>query len=39
MLNEDDEILYKLLSKKILEIAKVKNKNRDYKNIEEYLGG
>lgn len=38
-LKSDDEILYKLLSKNILEIAKVKNKNRDYKNIEEYLGG
>ena len=38
-LKGDDEILYKLLSKNILEIAKVKNKNRDYKNIEEYLGG
>ena len=39
VLKSDDEILYKLLSKKVLEIAKVKNKNRDYKNIEEYLGG
>nr|WP_279289641.1 Rossmann-like and DUF2520 domain-containing protein [Clostridium gasigenes] len=39
VLNEDDESLYKLLSKNVLEIAKSKNKDRDYKNIEEYLGG
>lgn len=38
-LNNDDEILYKLLSKNVLEIAKIKNKHRNYKKIEEYLGG
>ncbi|ATD56147.1 DUF2520 domain-containing protein [Clostridium chauvoei] len=34
-----DKELYKMLSKNILEIAKIKNKDRDYKEIEEYLGG
>ncbi|MDU1314299.1 Rossmann-like and DUF2520 domain-containing protein [Clostridium septicum] len=38
-LSSEDEIMYKILSKNILEIAKVKNKNRDYKELEEYLGG
>ena len=28
---------YKMLSKKILDIAKIKNKDRDYKVIENYL--
>lgn len=35
---EEDKELYRLLSKNILKIAKVKNLNRDYKNLEEYLG-
>lgn len=39
VLNNEDEIVYKLLSKNILELAKVKNEYRDYKRIEEYLGG
>lgn len=38
-LGDDDEILYKLLSKNILGIAKAKNEGRDYKIIENYLGG
>lgn len=37
-LGEEDKRLYKLLSKNILEIAKVKNIERDYKKLEEYLG-
>lgn len=39
VLIDDDAIVYKLLSKNILGIAKSKNKNRDYTKIEEYLGG
>ncbi len=35
---EEDKELYRLLSKNILKIAKVKNLDRDYKNLEEYLG-
>ncbi|MDU5261954.1 MAG: DUF2520 domain-containing protein [Clostridium celatum] len=35
---EEDKELYRLLSKNILKIAKIKNKDRDYKNLEEYLG-
>ena len=35
---EEDKELYRLLSKNILKIAKVKNLERDYKNLEEYLG-
>lgn len=38
VLNEEDKELYKLLSKNILKIAKIKNSDRDYKNLEEYLG-
>ena len=38
VLREEDKELYRLLSKNILKIAKVKNLNRDYKNLEEYLG-
>lgn len=38
VLSGDNKILYKLLSKNILEIAKEKNINRDYKNLDEYLG-
>lgn len=38
VLGEEDKQLYKLLSKNILEIAKVKNIKRDYKKLEEYLG-
>lgn len=38
VLSGDNKILYKLLSKNILEIAKEKNVNRDYKNLDEYLG-
>lgn len=37
-LNEDDRKLYKLLSKNILKIATVKNKDRDYKEIYDFLG-
>ena len=35
---EEDKELYRLLSKNILKIAKVKNQDRNYKNLEEYLG-
>lgn len=35
---EEDKELYSLLSKNILKISKVKNQDRDYKNLEEYLG-
>lgn len=38
VLREEDKELYKLLSKNILKIAKIKNSNRDYKNLDEYLG-
>ena len=38
VLREEDKELYRLLSRNILKIAKVKNLNRDYKNLEEYLG-
>ncbi|WP_366013654.1 DUF2520 domain-containing protein [uncultured Clostridium sp.] len=38
VIREEDKELYRLLSKNILKIAKVKNKNRNYKNLEEYLG-
>lgn len=38
-LGKEDEILYKLLSKKVLDIATSKNINRDYSEIEKYLGG
>lgn len=38
VLQEEDKELYRLLSKNILKIAKVKNSDRDYKNLEEYLG-
>lgn len=38
VLNEEDKDLYKLLSKNILKIAKIKNSERDYKSLEEYLG-
>lgn len=39
VLGSSDERLYKLLSEKVLEIAKTKNNDRNYKYIEEYLGG
>lgn len=39
VLDKDDRVLYKILSKNLLQIAKEKNKNRDYKELEEYLGG
>ena len=29
--------LYKLLSKELLEVAKIKNENRDYKKLQKYL--
>ena len=32
-LNKEDRELYRLLTKKVLEIAKVKNKDRDYSNF------
>ena len=38
VIREEDKELYRLLSKNILKRAKVKNKNRNYKNLEEYLG-
>ena len=38
VLKKEDKELYKLLSKNILKIAKMKNPDRDYKNLDEYLG-
>ncbi|MGL5085434.1 MAG: DUF2520 domain-containing protein, partial [Clostridium sp.] len=38
-LNLEDEFVYRALSRNILEIAKIKNNEKDYRNIEEYLGG
>lgn len=38
-LEDKDKELYKLLSKNILEIAKLKNVQRNYENLEKYLGG
>lgn len=38
VLNEEDKDLYKLLSKNVLKIAKIKNSERDYKSLEKYLG-
>lgn len=38
VIREEDKELYRLLSKNILKIAKVKNQDRNYKNLEEYLG-
>ncbi len=37
-LNSSDRELYKKLSKNILEIAKIKNSNRDYEKLERFLG-
>lgn len=37
VLNDDDKELYKLLSKELLEVAKIKNENRDYKKLQKYL--
>ncbi|MBE6052253.1 MAG: DUF2520 domain-containing protein [Clostridium sp.] len=34
----DEKELYKILSRKLLEIAKTKNMNRDYKKIEDMIG-
>lgn len=36
--SEEDEVLYRLLSKETLKIALEKNKGRDYKEIINYLG-
>ncbi|MGG5461542.1 Rossmann-like and DUF2520 domain-containing protein [Clostridium sp. B9] len=38
VLNRNDQKLYKVLSKEVLGIAKRKNKNRNYENIEMFLG-
>lgn len=38
VLSNEDRKLYKLLSKNVLEIAKIKNVNRNYKNLEMFLG-
>ncbi|MGL5379075.1 Rossmann-like and DUF2520 domain-containing protein [Clostridium sp.] len=38
LLREEEE-LYKLLSRNILEIAKIKNSEKDYKQLEEFLEG
>lgn len=39
ILEDKDRELYKLLSKNILEVAKLKNVQRSYENLERYLGG
>jgi predicted short-subunit dehydrogenase-like oxidoreductase (DUF2520 family) len=36
-LGGDNREIYRLLSKKALELAKMKNKNRDYEKLEELL--
>lgn len=38
VIREEDKELYRLLSKNVLNIAKIKNRDRSYKNLEEYLG-
>lgn len=38
-LNEGDRELYRLISKKLIDIAKVKNKDKDYRELEEVIGG
>ena len=37
-LDKEDRELYILLSKKLIQIAKIKNKNRDYSNLEKKIG-
>ena len=37
-LDEEDRELYKLLSKKLIKIAKTKNPGRDYMEIEKVIG-
>jgi len=37
-LSEEDKILYRSLNNNLLRVAKQKNKNRDYSEIEEFLG-
>ena len=37
-LNQEDKELYKLLSKKLVNIAKEKNKDRNYSNLEKIIG-
>ena len=37
-LNKEDRNLYELLSKNILKIAKIKNPDRDYKELNSFLG-
>lgn len=39
VLEDKDRELYKLLSRNVLEIAKLKNVQRSYENLEKYLGG
>lgn len=34
---DENKMIYKLLSKKLLEIGKMKNKNKDYKEMEDFL--
>lgn len=38
VLSDEDRKLYKLLSKNVLEIAMVKNMDRDYSQVEKFLG-
>lgn len=38
VLSDEDRKLYKLLSKNVLEIAMVKNMDRDYSEVEKFLG-
>lgn len=38
VLNVEDKELYTILSKHLLEIAKIKNSSKDYSKIEKYLG-
>lgn len=36
--NEEDKKIYKLLSKKLIDISKIKNKDRDYTELENVIG-
>lgn len=37
-LSEEDKVLYRMLNNNLLKVAKKKNKNRDYSEIEQFLG-
>lgn len=39
VLSKEDESIYRNLGKKLIEISKIKNPDRDYKKMEEIIGG